>query len=276
MKKIFSIVLLLAVLSASHAQRYDVFRLSVGLNGGLSAFTVSDKNLEGSLKMGTEYGAELGFSVFFSQHFGIRTGLGFSVLNGEYDFENITKTSTLRSLQTINYTTVMQDPKYVFRSSYAMVPIQLAFRSQHWYADLGVKVAIPLKSQQDFSVAGTETNAEVAGLGTITPDSPIASTMGCTRTPAQTFSNKDKSSQFLALLTLDGGYTIVKAPDFSWTIGLYGEYAINSTAIKGDGTVMVPNADGTVSKELNPVSVAKLGYFGFGIKLQCDFGIKAK
>ena len=276
MKKIFSIVLLLSLLSATQAQRFDVFRLSIGVNGGLSAFSVKDNNLEGSLKMGTEYGAELGFSVFFSQHFGIRTGLGFSVLNGEYDFENITKTSTLRTMQNVTFTTVMQDPKYVFRSSYAMVPFQVAFRSQHWYADLGMKVAIPLKSQQDFSVAGTETSAEVAGLGTITPDSPIASTMGCTRTPAQTFSNKDKSSQFLALLTLDGGYTIVKSPDFSWTIGLYGEYAVNSTNIKGNGTVMVPHPDGTVSKELNPVSVAKLGYFGFGIKLQFDFGIKAK
>lgn len=276
MKKIFSILLLLAIFSASYAQRYDVFRLSIGVNGGLSAFTVKSDNLNGSLKMGLGYGADLGFSAFFSQHFGIRTGLGFSVLNGEYNFDDITKNNTVRSFQTIDYTTVMQDPKYVFRSSYAMVPIQVAFRTQHWYANMGVKVAIPLKSQQDFSVSGTETSAEVAGLGTITPDSPIASTMGCTRTVAQTFSNKDKSSQLLALLTLDGGYTIVKAPDFSWTIGVYGEYAVNSTAIKGDGTVMIPNADGSVSKELNPVSVAKLGYFGFGIKLQCDFGIKSK
>lgn len=276
MKKIFSIVLLLALFSATYAQRYDVFRLSIGVNGGLSAFSVKSNNLNGSLKMGLGYGADLGFSVFFSQHFGIRTGLGFYVLNSEYNFDDITKNNTVRSFQTIDYTTVMQDPKYAFRSSYAMVPIQVAFRTQHWYANMGVKVAIPLKSQQDFSVSGTETSAEVAGLGTITPDSPIASTMGCTRTTAQTISNKDKSSQFLALLALDGGYTIVKSPDFSWSIGLYGEIALNRPQLHGDAVTMTLQDDGSVAKTVNPLPVDKLGFFAFGLKLTCDFGIKAK
>lgn len=275
MKKFFSIALLLTILSATHAQRYDVCRLSVGFNGGVSSFTVSDQNLNGSSKMGAEYGTELGFAVFFSQHWGIRTGLGVSVFNGEFNCENITMTNVVESLQTINYTTVMQDPAYLFHSYHAAIPLQVAFRTQHWYANLGVKMAIPMKNKHLFSVSGTETSAEVAGMGAITPDSPIASSMGCTRTDALNVPCKTESSRFMTLLAIDGGYTIVENPELSWTIGIYGEYAINSFGIKGDGIVMTANSDASVSKNINPVSVSPVGYFGFGIKLQCDLGIRS-
>ena len=65
MKKIIFTALLLTLCSVSFAQRYDVLRLSVGVSGGATAFTLNDNDLDGSLKLGVGYGADLGLSVFF-------------------------------------------------------------------------------------------------------------------------------------------------------------------------------------------------------------------
>lgn len=275
MKKIIFTVLLLTLCSASFAQRYDVFRLSVGVNGGASAFTVNDKDLSGKLKLGGGYGADLGFTVFFSQHFGIRTGLGFSAVNGTYTFDDMTQKQTVETYKTIDYTSTLSDPKISIHTDFITIPLQVAFRASHWYANLGLKVFIPVKNKEDFSYSNSETSAFLRGMGTITPDDPAAPSLGCIRTGEASLRNDKKPETWQPVIALDGGYRFVKSDTFSWTVGLYGEYGISNRTIKGNGVLMTPNNDATVTKTVQPLAIDKLGYFGFGIKLQCDFGIKA-
>lgn len=276
MKKIIFTVLFLTLCSASFAQRYDVFRLSVGVSGGTTAFTVNDKDLSGKLKLGVGYGADLGFTVFFSQHFGIRTGLGFSAVNGTYNFDDMTQTQTVETYKIIDYTSTLSDPKISILTDFITIPLQVAFRTTHWYANLGMKVFIPVKNKEDFSYSNTETSAFLRGMGDITLDDPAASSLGCIRTGEVSLRNDKKPTTWQPVIALDGGYRFVKSDSFSWTVGLYAEYGFSNRTIEGSGVLMTPNDDGTVTKNVHPLAIDKLGYFGFGIKLRCDFGIKLR
>lgn len=275
MKKTFFTVLLLALCSASFAQDYNVFRLSVEANGGVTAFTPRDKGLDGSLQLGAGYGVDLGFSVFFSQHFGIRTGLGFAVANSSFAFDNMTQYQTVETSKTIDYTSYLSDPKLSIHTDYITIPLQVAFLSSHWYANLGLKTYIPVKNKEDFSYSNTETNAFLHGMGDIAPEDPAAASLGCTRTGDVSILNKAMSGMWYPVVALDGGYRFIQSDVVSWTVGLYGECALSRRhAVDGQGVLMTPNDDGTVTKTVHPLAVDKLGYFGFGIKLRCDFGIR--
>lgn len=277
MKKIIFTVLFLTLCSASFAQRYDVFRLSVGVSGGTTAFTVNDNDLGGSLKLGVGYGADLGFTVFFSQHFGIRTGLGIAVANGGYAFEDRVQKQTVETYKVIDYTSTLSDPKISIHTDYVTIPLQMSFREAHWYANLGVKILVPVKNKEEFSYENTETNAYLRGMGYISPEDPAAASLGCTRTGEVALNNEQKTDVWQSMIAIDGGYSFFQSDAFSWTLGLYGEYALNHRVVDGKGVLMIPNnEDATVSKNVQPIAINKLGYFGFGIKLQCDFGIKAR
>lgn len=276
MKKIIFTTLLLTLCSVSFAQRYDVLRLSVGVSGGATAFTLNDNDLDGSLKLGVGYGADLGLSVFFSQRFGIRTGLGFAAVNGDYAFDDLSQTQTVETYKIIDYTSVLSDPKISIHTDYITIPLQVAFRDSHWYANLGMKFFISMKNKEDFSYSNTETSAFLRNMGYITPEDPASTTLGCTRTGEVSLSNDKKTGTWQSMISIDGGYRVVKSDAFSWTVGLYGEYALNHRSIEGKGVLMSPNDDATVSKSIQPLAVDKFGCFGFGIKLQCDFGIKVQ
>lgn len=281
MKKIaLSVLLLIGLATTSVAQEYnyDAFRLTVGVNGGMSAFTVSGDNVNGTVKPGLGYGVDLGLSCIFSKHVGIHTGLGFSAANSQYSYGDITVSTTVHSTYTIDYESAIRDAKYDFQSYALTVPFQVAFVYNKWYANAGLKIRVPVKVNSDFSVASTESSATVRETGVIvTPSDPMARSLGCVSTDGNVYSNAGNMREsWHALVAVDGGFRFVSKPTFAWTLGLYAEYALNNQEIKGDGIKMTANSDGTVSKSVHPIAIEKLGYFAFGLKLQCEFGIKAK
>lgn len=293
--------------------------LYLGVRGGASGMLFnSDMDLTSTPQV--NLGLDINYAYFFGKHFGLRTGINFvsftckSQQQVDNDFEgNDAYIYTVNSTDAYgnNYTQIGVE-EYVSRfhatgtvdeyfGGYNFeIPLQLAFQSEHWYANLGVKFAIPgylfssNKSKLDIDYLGA-----VQADGTLFPDltsDPMRITEKTNSVEGNTTyyaigGNYGKHYPFQVLGAFDFGYRFGCTCGNSWMIGLYADFAIKGVDLLAQNEV---SAAGTTNMGINidiPTETYEVTYnsgiltsplansfrlFDFGVKIQYDFGLSKR
>lgn len=293
MKKItLTVALLLGVFATAFAQdpepnasrKDDVFHITLGLAGGINGFTV-DNGLDGALKVGPNAGFEFGFYCFPTEHVGIRTGVNAVYAASAYNYDKINGTLAYREAPyTIDYNYVANDAKLDVSTIALQVPLQLALKSTHWYANLGFKMMIPIDFKAKTSLDVTDVKATIRETGTLLdPEStdPFSSSMarlfGCGKyNGSASKKTMNLAENWTILAAVDFGYRFASTSSTTWTIGVYADYSLTKLKPQND-FINVRAASGRQKKvTVKGIPISHLGYFDAGIKIQCDFGLKVK
>lgn len=294
MKKIFiTIVCALALCSTVSAQEENNAglksgsHLSFGARAGVAGFLVNGGFTD--TYMGSGLALDLSYAYFFTDHVGIRIGVNASSISSGYRADNVvsamscnvpittnTGTRTVLANYSGTTTTVSED----YNGLYGEIPIQLALQGNHWYANLGVKLAIPVKVDADYNYS--ETPVEFLGspnLGTtVALDDELYGAQSGSYRLYDFREETNYLNPFYVMLALEGGYRIGCTCGDSWIIGLYLDYSLNSANIENPTeTNLITASDGPNFTHHNVMStnlIDSFKLFNFGVKLQYDLGLK--
>ncbi|MDR0738067.1 MAG: OmpA family protein [Prevotellaceae bacterium] len=150
-KRIAFIAAVLVAISAGAQSRHQ---FSINAGGGLSSLQY---NLETG-KNKTGFGGTLGldYTYFFSEKWGISTGLSGALFNGKYELSNLrevvyTEWDDFQGIATTkNYSETQQ-------AILLNIPLMLRFESGKFYAAIGAKVGIPLSTTYKSRFSEVET-----------------------------------------------------------------------------------------------------------------------
>ena len=285
MKKIsLTVILLLGMLSSSWAQNteatYDAFHITLGLNGGIDGFTM-DNGKDGKFNFGPTFGFDFGFYVFPTEHIGIRSGFNVNYAASNYSYDNLKETrEILESPYHIDYACISKNTKVEISSINLQIPLQLALLWDHWYADLGFKLMVPITFDAKTSFDEAVVDATIRETGThLDPNSTdafaaaLARKFGCGTYGSNAEKKKlDLKSNWSLLASVDFGYRFSSSSSTTWTIGVYADYALTSINVKNNFLDITSHSDHTKTVKLQSLPINNLGFFDAGIKIRCDFG----
>jgi len=168
MKKTIIIMTLLLSSTVLFSQEKGHY-LSVGGTLGSSKLTYSLQNGEGKVKSGLGYGGKLGYSYFFSKHFGVGTGLGISAYRTTAHFDYDIKFNDLIDDEGDDYNRIVSLRDWKERQKTTFIEIPLLFQFQYkfgkyegfgLYANLGIKAQIPVSSGYEVTNGTMENQGE--------------------------------------------------------------------------------------------------------------------
>jgi hypothetical protein len=157
-KSFVSIFALLAGTSAIFAQdrKHEV---SVNIGGGLSTLIYGTEIGKRDSKAGGNFG--IGYTYFFSENWGLNTGLEFSLYKAEMKtdkFNNVTQSLTDPSDgELYDFYSSISNYKEKQDASYINIPIMVQFQygeKNKLYALAGAKIGIPVKGKYKSSASG--------------------------------------------------------------------------------------------------------------------------
>lgn len=234
---------------------------------------------------GLSLGFNVGYTYWFGEHLGFRTGVRLNHLSHNQKISNFDLPidanlllSSLglpggSSLTTVNLrgtaTSIQEEQNY----TYIELPIQLAMRFGGVFVNLGLSLTKAISASADYSF--TDPALAVTSLPDlgITPAVPVPMTQnGATE---RSVKNADMTKPFYCLLDAEVGYNIPLGDASNLAIGLFGRYA--PVSYKTDNNVDIyslrPDATFTVTQPSTAKQVEKVGYYEVGISLGVNFGI---
>jgi outer membrane protein OmpA-like peptidoglycan-associated protein len=136
-------ILIAAMFAAISTSAQSQFSVEAG--GGIS--TLNYKPTVGSNKLGIGGTFGVGYTYFFSEKWGIGTGVGVALFNGKYEFSTFSETYQSNDGEEdfdFRYTAKNYSEKQ--QAILLNIPLMLRFESGKFYAALGAKVGIPLSA----------------------------------------------------------------------------------------------------------------------------------
>lgn len=248
-------------------------------------------------KLGLGISADVNYAYFFTPHFGLRTGLNLTqVNNSRMRFENYDRAipatvghlydpahGIYEQINSIYTYTAAGDETYT--ATYFEIPLQLAFQGNHWYANCGVKYALPFKAFNarksydaiDFYYGATTPGAGVADVPTVYEQSIVE--------VGGDYNYRDFVKPNFWLGALEFGYRFGCDCGNSWMLGVYADFSINAINCAGESMeneFVAINVTGANNEHHNftrdlAVSSDVIDHFrmmDFGVKLQYDFGFR--
>ena len=286
-KKILISFLVLAVCgnvmqAQEAAPRHEVSVAFQGLGLGSMPFSGSASWED---QPGLSLGFNVGYTYWFGEHFGFRTGVRLSRFSHNQKISNfdlpISANLPMSSLglpggsalTTVSLrgtaTSIQEEQSY----TYLELPIQLAMRFGGVFVNVGLSLSKAVNATADYSVTDPSLAiTAIPDLG-ITPATPVPMTLnGVTE---KNVKNADMTKPFYCLLDAEVGYNFPIGDATSLSLGLYGRYA--PVADKTDNNVDIyalsPDATFTVTQPSTAAQVEKMGYYEVGLSLGVNFGI---
>ncbi len=314
MKKLFLTVLVALSLGTVAYAQEDISFAQPGSHITLGG-TVSGGGLwlSGSqsdvTKLGIGLGGELTYAYFFTNNIGIRIGGSLNLIqSGFQNSEAVTSESTVpvtmagtSMLMNANYWYTCPDVTERYFSIYGMVPVQIALQGDRWYANLGVKFAVPVRvTCTEYSYAGTDvyyTGSTKASAGVPTGAIYESTTAGASGSYSL-FNYKDLGllggngnfvKPFFVMGSAELGYRFGCDCGHSWQIGCFADIAINSIHPENAPA----SANGYLNYATNPSNgptathnyargvmrtdlVNSFRLVNFGVKLSYDWALSKK
>jgi hypothetical protein len=206
----------------AQSQEQSKYEWSINLGGGVS--TLKYQPAAGSAASGIGGLFGIGYTRFFSSHWGFVTGLEASLYNSVHTLENLSPEYPIAvpaGLQgdfflRANYAGYEEKQ----RAMYVRLPLMLQFQSSSFYLGAGVKIGMPVSATSDISVGSVTTSGYSDYTAQVYENMP---THGF-----DTYSNV-KSSDKLDLgisgaLALETGFKLGS----SFYTGIYFDYGLNS------------------------------------------------
>ena len=237
---------------------------------------------------GLSIGFNVGYTYWFGEHFGFRTGVRMSSISHNQKISNFNHPLTANlELTTINpafssgstevklqgtATSIQEEQQY----TYLELPLQLAMRCKGWFANVGVSLTKAVSATADYSFTKPELGiTEIPALG-VSPNPPVPMTLNSETKGS--VKNVDMAKPFYLLLDAEVGYNIPLADATNLAVGLYGRFApiAHTTNNTVDIYALQPDATFTVCQPATSAQVEKRGYYEVGVMLGVNFGLKKK
>lgn len=267
--------------------------LTIGVNGSYGGLWLKGTQT-GVTKLGFGMGGDLSYAYFFTNHVGIRVGVGAELISSGFRSSEavVSEGSCLvhyagsTTPLNANYWYSTPNVQENYESLYGMVPIQLALQGNHWYANLGVKLAIPVRVRcADYDYDATEVyykGSVKASAGVPTgyiPDGTVAEQTG-SYTIYNFRADNNLVNPFFVMGAAELGYRFGCDCGHSWQIGCFADIAINAATPESEHTGLLYATDGTNSGNHHYTNgvmrtdlVNTFRLVNFGLKLSYDFSL---
>lgn len=237
---------------------------------------------------GLSLGFGLGYTYWFNEHFGFRTGLRINRMTHNQKITNLDMpftaalplsslgipggSSTTSVVMRAGASSIQEEQVY----SYIELPLQVAMRFDKIYLNLGVSLAKAVSATADYSYSDpTCAITELPDLG-VTPTTPVP--MVLTGEKEGSVKNRDMSKPFYFLLAAEAGYNIPVGDATNLSVGLFGRFAPikNKTDNAVDAYAIQPDATYQLTQPSTSTLVEKVGYYEVGLSVGVNFGLGAR
>ena len=303
MKKVFLTVLIaLGFAFAATAQDANLglkrgSHIGIGARGGMAGFLI-DNHFSDPTDLGFGLGVDLSYAYFFTEHFGLRTGVYFSAIASGMHMDNVESVMSCPASyvganadKIAEYTTLTPSISENYTAYFFEIPLQLAFRGNHWYTDLGVKFAIPGKMEANYQNAETDifyhgsySTVDNTFVGTGTE--PIPEKPYCAVNAGYSIFDRHEENNLckplFVMAALEAGYRFGCDCGDSWSLGVYVDYAINNIALNNEDKPDLMQAEYGyphthffhTNGALNTNLINSFKLFNCGLKLKYEFGLR--
>lgn len=275
--------------------------LSLGARGGVAMMPVRG-DFSHSDNPGLGIGLDMSLGYYFTPGFGLRTGINrtsvITSMSGKDVVSEVVAPSPIYTYFEDCFTAVTPQVDESYSLAFLEIPVFLAFRGDHWYANGGVKALIPTRMDCHYNYAESAieyTHSESSGNKIFFPPTPDPY-------PEQEgyvllYSSKDDVERlfpFLLTLSVEGGYRVGCECGHSWILGAYVDWAVNSIHSNVQKDLLnvsddILNADNPTQAAANSstcppgithqesvllsTAVKSMHFINLGFKLQYDFGL---
>lgn len=288
-KKILVGLLTLAVCgnllqAQEEAPRHEVSATFQGLGLGSMPFKGQSWNDQPGLSLG--FG--VGYTYWFGNSFGFRTGLRMNrmsfnqeISNFDNDFSAPLPMSSLglpggSGLTTVNLNSKAASIQEEQQYSFVELPLMLAMRCRHWSFNVGLSLAKAVSATADYSY--TDPSCSIVGLPDlgVTPATPVPMTL--TGETGGSVRNRNMAKPLYCLLAAEAGYNIPVGDAADLSIGLFGRFApvASKTRDAAEAYTISPDASYHLSQPSTSTLAERKGYYEVGLSLGLNFGIGKK
>lgn len=279
--------MLLAGVPVMQAQRTSPHELSVNFQG----LGFGSMPFHGDETWSDHPGLSLGFSVgytyWFNEHVGFRTGLRMNRLSHNQEIENLdmpfsqqlTATSLGlpggSALTTVDFVARAASVQEEWQYTFVELPLQLALEYSNVYFNVGLSLSKAVQATGNYSYDSP--SCDIVGL----PDYSID--MSATPVPValsgeteRDIKNRDMEKPFYLLLDAEVGYNFPVGECTSVGVGLFARYAPVRHKTDNDGAAYTVNATTpptfNVARPSKTGMADKAGYYEVGLSLGVNFG----
>lgn len=279
--------MLLAGVPVMQAQRTSPHELSVNFQG----LGFGSMPFHGDETWSDHPGLSLGFSVgytyWFNEHVGFRTGLRMNRLSHNQEIKNLdmpfsqqlTATSLGlpggSALTTVDFVARAASVQEEWQYTFVELPLQLALEYSNVYFNVGLSLSKAVQATGNYSYDSP--SCDIVGL----PDYSID--MSATPVPValsgeteRDIKNRDMEKPFYLLLDAEVGYNFPVGECTSVGVGLFARYAPVRHKTDNDGAAYTVNATTpptfNVARPSKTAMADKAGYYEVGLSLGVNFG----
>ena len=261
--------------------------LSLSLNGGAGKIIIDDRG-DKATDLGINCGLTLGYTYMFDEVSGLHTGVVFTYLRSGYSAETVNTSYTEQGITlrdngttysgTARVTTVTHRIDEVYTSAILSLPVQYAFRYNGFWADLGLRLSLPLSISSSYTYGPSTAEIVYFDLPDVSYEAtPIP--YHALDADNHTGTYKAKNTSVFVDVDIEGGYRWLLDPakNMSLYVGAYFTYALNSFGGEEESFLSF-DADGNASFAglLNSAFVRAYSQMTFGITASLHLGIGAK
>ena len=279
--------MLLASVPVMQAQRTSPHELSVNFQG----LGFGSMPFHGDETWSDHPGLSLGFSVgytyWFNEHVGFRTGLRMNRLSHNQEIKDLdmpfsqqlTATSLGlpggSALTTVDFVARAASVQEEWQYTFVELPLQLALEYSNVYFNVGLSLSKAVQATGNYSYDSP--SCDIVGL----PDYGID--MSATPVPValsgeteRDIKNRDMEKPFYLLLDAEVGYNFPVGECTSVGVGLFARYAPVRHKTDNDGAAYTVNAttppNFNVAQPSKTAMADKAGYYEVGLSLGVNFG----
>ena len=279
--------MLLASVPVMQAQRTSPHELSVNFQG----LGFGSMPFHGDETWSDHPGLSLGFSVgytyWFNEHVGFRTGLRMNRLSHNQEIKDLdmpfsqqlTATSLGlpggSALTTVDFVARAASVQEEWQYTFVELPLQLALEYSNVYFNVGLSLSKAVQATGNYSYDNP--SCDIVGL----PDYGID--MSTTPVPValsgeteRDIKNRDMEKPFYLLLDAEVGYNFPVGECTSVGVGLFARYAPVRHKTDNDGAAYTVNAttppNFNVAQPSKTAMADKAGYYEVGLSLGVNFG----
>lgn len=263
--------------------------ISFEIEGGIGSLLINGS--EGGTKSGVGFGGILGYTCMFGPVSGIHTGIGFSYANSSFKSETVSSSYEDRGIMlhdafgsfagNVQVTTTTYRVDEIYNAAILTIPIQYAFRYRNFWANIGLRLSMPLTINSTYAYGPSTASITYFSL----PDVDFSSTpipYHEIDAETQTGNYKAEKSMFFIDLAFEGGYQFCLNPvkELSLFVGLYIDYAFNRVSggesgfLEFDGVELY--AEPRFQCILNSKVVSNFNRFAAGLKVCFNMGLGMK
>lgn len=274
------------VTGASDLLLRDGHHLSIGVRGGVAGYMIDGQFSGGAMATGYGASADLVYGYFITPHWGIRLGMNAIAFTTAYHDKEILSLSSYidgyydsKSLHDANFRIHTPSVNEEYLCYYYEVPIQMAYRSNHWYLNAGVKLMLPIKVASTYSYARSSVDYigshDLGNYGTFDID--------WDNYPAQhgdevlySRNGDNLLNPRFVTAAFETGFRAGCTCGHSWVLGLYFDYAINKVGADTDKPLIQATRGGGYSHQpsvLTSSVIDHLRMVEYGMKIQYEFSV---